>query len=72
MSQRILFIDDEDIVLRSCRRIFAKEDLALETAVSGEEGLEKARAEETGGLKEQIAALLNASVATPHRRSHPS
>ena len=44
MSQRILFIDDEDIVLRSCRRIFAKQDLVLETAVSGEEGLEKARA----------------------------
>jgi two-component system, sensor histidine kinase and response regulator len=44
MSQRILFIDDEDIVLRSCRRIFAKQDLVLETAISGEEGLEKARA----------------------------
>jgi len=33
-------------MVRSCRRIFAKEDLVLETAVSGEEGLEKARAED--------------------------
>jgi two-component system, sensor histidine kinase and response regulator len=46
MAKRILFIDDEDIVLRSCRRIFAKEDLVLDTAVSGEEGLDKARAAE--------------------------
>ena len=43
MAHRILFIDDEEIVLRSCRRIFARQDLVLETAASGEEGLAKAR-----------------------------
>lgn len=41
---RILFIDDEDIVLRSCRRIFQSEDVDIETATSGDEGLAKARA----------------------------
>jgi two-component system, sensor histidine kinase and response regulator len=44
MTGRLLFIDDEDIVLRSCRRIFAGEDVTIETAASGEEGLAKARA----------------------------
>ncbi|MCR4395589.1 MAG: response regulator [Candidatus Saccharicenans sp.] len=39
---RILFIDDEEIVLRSCRRIFAQSDYEIETALSGEEGLSKA------------------------------
>jgi signal transduction histidine kinase len=39
---RILFIDDEDIVLRSCRRIFASSDYEIDTAQSGEEGLSKA------------------------------
>lgn len=43
MSQpRILFIDDEEIVLRSCRRIFAGSGYEIETAMSGEEGLSKA------------------------------
>ncbi|MCR4409424.1 MAG: response regulator [Candidatus Saccharicenans sp.] len=43
MSQpRILFIDDEEIVLRSCRRIFAGSGYEIETALSGEEGLSKA------------------------------
>jgi two-component system sensor histidine kinase/response regulator len=44
MKGRLLFIDDEDIVLRSCRRIFGGEGVEIETAVSGDEGLEKARA----------------------------
>lgn len=39
---RILFIDDEEIVLRSCRRIFAGADYEIDTALSGEEGLSKA------------------------------
>jgi signal transduction histidine kinase len=39
---RILFIDDEEIVLRSCRRIFANSDYEIDTALSGEEGLSKA------------------------------
>ncbi|MDD8025753.1 MAG: response regulator [Acidobacteriota bacterium] len=43
MPDTILFIDDEDIVLRSCRRIFAREGLEVDTAVSGEDGLDKAR-----------------------------
>jgi len=44
MAGKILFIDDEDIVLKSCRRIFAGEDLEVETASSGEEGLAMALA----------------------------
>ena len=43
MGNKILFIDDEDIVLRSCRRIFQGEDVDIETATSGDEGLAKAR-----------------------------
>ena len=43
MAGKLLFIDDEDIVLQSCRRIFAKDDFEIDTAVSGEEGLAKAR-----------------------------
>jgi len=39
---RVLFIDDEDIVLRSCRRIFASSDYEIDTAQSAEEGLSKA------------------------------
>ncbi|MCX8160973.1 MAG: response regulator [Candidatus Saccharicenans sp.] len=39
---RILFIDDEEIVLRSCRRIFAGSGYEIDTALSGEEGLSKA------------------------------
>ena len=44
MTGKVLFIDDEDIVLRSCRRIFAGPGYEVETAASGEEGLAKARA----------------------------
>lgn len=40
----ILFIDDEPIILSSCRRIFASYDYEMDTASSGEEGLEKAMA----------------------------
>lgn len=39
---KILFIDDEEIVLRSCRRIFASSGYEIDTALSGEEGLNKA------------------------------
>lgn len=41
-KQKILFIDDEEIVLRSCRRIFASSGYEIDTALSGEEGLSKA------------------------------
>ncbi|MBN1533533.1 MAG: response regulator [Spirochaetes bacterium] len=43
MSGRLLFIDDEDIVLKSCRRIFSKEPYEIDVANSGEEGLQKAQ-----------------------------
>jgi signal transduction histidine kinase len=46
MSAKLLFIDDEDIVLRSCRRIFTGDEWEVETALSGEEGLEMARAKD--------------------------
>ncbi len=45
MAAKLLFIDDEEIVLRSCKRVFAKEDVTIETAMSGEDGLARARAE---------------------------
>lgn len=44
MAAKLLFIDDEDIVLKSCRRIFAGKEYEVETASSGEEGLAKALA----------------------------
>jgi signal transduction histidine kinase len=44
MAGKLLFIDDEEIVLRSCKRIFSREGVTIETAMSGEEGLAKARA----------------------------
>ena len=44
MGNKILFIDDEDIVLKSSRRIFAASPFEIDTASSGEEGLAKAMA----------------------------
>ncbi len=41
MSSKLLFIDDEDIVLKSCRRIFSNEEYSIDVASSGEEGLQK-------------------------------
>jgi len=38
---KILIIDDEPIVLKSCLRIFKNEDIDIDTAASGEEGIEK-------------------------------
>lgn len=38
---KILIIDDEPIVLKSCERIFKNEDIEIDTAASGEEGIEK-------------------------------
>ncbi len=45
MPNKLLFIDDEDIVLRSSRRIFAGSGYEIDTAASGNRGLEMARAE---------------------------
>ena len=39
MGAKLLFIDDEDIVLRSSKRIFAGTDYEIETAPSGDRGL---------------------------------
>jgi len=44
MAGKLLFIDDEEIVLKSCRRIFAGGEYAIDTASSGDEGLAKALA----------------------------
>ena len=44
MGNTILFIDDEDIVLQSSRRIFVASPYEIDTASSGEEGLAKAMA----------------------------
>jgi signal transduction histidine kinase len=41
-QRHLLFIDDEDIVLRSCHRVFKNAGYAIDTARSGEEGLHKA------------------------------
>jgi two-component system, sensor histidine kinase and response regulator len=46
MANKLLFIDDEDIVLKSCRRVFAGSGYDIETASSGDEGLAKALAAE--------------------------
>ena len=40
---RILVIDDETFVRESCKRIFSERGYDVETAISGEEGLEMAR-----------------------------
>lgn len=40
---KILFIDDEEIVLNSCKRILRKESYEIDTALSGEEGLKKVK-----------------------------
>ncbi|HOP63113.1 MAG TPA: response regulator [Spirochaetota bacterium] len=41
MAKKLLIIDDEDIVLKSCIRILRNEDYEIDTAYSGEEGLNK-------------------------------
>jgi two-component system sensor histidine kinase/response regulator len=46
MSSKLLFIDDENVVLRSCRRIFTGEDYEVDVAASGEEGLQRAALKE--------------------------
>ena len=46
MAPKLLFIDDEDIVLRSSRRIFAGSDYEIETAPSGDQGLAMAMAKD--------------------------
>lgn len=46
MATKLLFIDDEDIVLRSSKRIFAGTDYEIETAPSGDAGLALALAKD--------------------------
>ncbi len=46
MSSRILIVDDEQAILRSLANILEDEDYEVVTALSGEEGLEKAEAED--------------------------
>ncbi len=46
MGVKLLFIDDEDIVLRSSKRIFAGSDYEIETAPSGDQGLAMAMAKD--------------------------
>ncbi len=41
MEKKILIIDDEDIVLKSCIRILRNDTYKIDTAYSGEEGLAK-------------------------------
>ena len=41
MDKKILIIDDEDIVLKSCIRILRSDSYQIDTAYSGEEGLKK-------------------------------
>ncbi len=40
-EKRLLIIDDEDIVLKSCERILRNESYIIDTAYSGEDGLKK-------------------------------
>lgn len=42
-ANRILVVDDEPIVCSSCRKTFEEEGYQVETALSGREGLKKAR-----------------------------
>jgi two-component system sensor histidine kinase/response regulator len=44
-STKILIIDDEKIVLKSCLRILRRENYVIDTAVSGEEGLRRTEEE---------------------------
>jgi two-component system, sensor histidine kinase and response regulator len=46
MGVKLLFVDDEDIVLRSSKRIFAGSDHEIDTAPSGDEGLAMAMAKD--------------------------
>jgi DNA-binding NtrC family response regulator len=41
MEKKILIIDDEDIVLKSCMRILRNDNYRIDTAYSGEEGLSR-------------------------------
>ena len=42
MSERMLIIDDERIVLESCRKIFSSEGFDVEVTENPQEGLKKA------------------------------
>jgi DNA-binding NtrC family response regulator len=39
VPNRILFVDDEENILRSLRRLFMSEDYEVHTALSGSDGL---------------------------------
>ena len=41
MSTRILIVDDEEIVIRSCRRILSGDDCVCDSAPNGLEALKK-------------------------------
>ena len=41
MTSRILVVDDEDIVLRSCTRILSRGNFEIDTATDGAEALRK-------------------------------
>ncbi len=41
MSERILVVDDEEIVLRSCQRALAADGREIDTAANGAEALER-------------------------------
>ena len=44
-ENKVLVIDDETSVCQGCKRIFEEEGCSVETALSGKEGLDKAREE---------------------------
>lgn len=46
----VLFVDDEENILRALKRLMMDEDFLVETATSGEDGLEKLRELENVGL----------------------
>lgn len=50
MSQTVLFVDDEENILNSLRRLFQKSDLRILTAQSAEDALEVLRREEVAVL----------------------
>ena len=45
MTERILVVDDEEIVLRSCLRALAADDRVIDTATNGAEALERVEAQ---------------------------
>ncbi len=74
MTDRILVVDDEDIVVKSCLRALAAEDRTIDTATGGQEALERVEANDYDVMVLDIMMpnVDGLEVLQRVKESHPS